>query len=135
VREGCGWAIGRVAHVDAATALQTRLEKDGLQVELVRALINGAGILGNSWGWRSRGVMQQAAGDEIRKLCADMLVEALKATPAEVDYISRALAEVAWEASLEVVEDLMANGETTAIRDAAKVCVEPLKLAIERDKQ
>jgi hypothetical protein len=135
VRAGCGWAIGRVAHISAAEVLKERLGKDGVAVELKRALINGVGILGNSWGWRARGVMQQAAGDEIRKLCADMLVEAIKTMPAEADYVSRALVETAWEASLAAVQDLMANGETAEIRDAAKVCHEPLKIAIERSKK
>jgi hypothetical protein len=135
VRAGCGWAIGRVAHITAAEALKERLGKDGVPVELKRALINGVGILGNSWGWRARGVMQQVAGDEIRKLCADMLVEAIKTMPAEADYISRALVETAWEASLAAVQDLMANGETAEIRDAAKICHEPLKIAIDRNKK
>jgi hypothetical protein len=135
VRAGCAWAMGRVAHIDAANALKERLGKDGLQVELQRALINGAGILGNSWGWRARGVMQQPAGDAVREVCADMLVEAIKTMPAEADFISRALAEVAWEDSLDDVVELMTNHELPEVRNAAKVCHDPLKLAIDRDKK
>ena len=134
VRAGCGWAIGRVADISAAEALKERLAKD-LPVDLKRALINGVGILGNSWGWRARGVMHQAAGDEIRKLCADMLVEAIKTMPAESDSISRALGETAWEPSLAAVQDLIDNGETAEIKEAAKVCYEPLKIAVNRNKK
>lgn len=135
VRAGCGSAMGRVAHMDAAKALKDRLQADGLQVELQRAVINGIGILGNSWGWQSRGVMQQAAGDAIRAECADMLVGAIEDMLTEADYISRALGEVAWEASLEAVAQLMSNHESEAVRNAAKVCHEPLKVAIDRNKK
>jgi hypothetical protein len=134
VREGCAWAIGRVAHMDAANALKERLAQENQPAELQRALINGAGILGNSWGWRARGVMQQPTGDAIRAVCAEMLVKAISAMPAEADSISRALAEVAWEDSLEEVAELMNNHESVDVRNAAKVCHDPLKVAIDRNK-
>ena len=134
VREACGWAFGRIASIKSADALKARLTSAGLTPELQRALLTGVGLLGSSWTWRARGPMQAAAGDEVREACARMLIEAIKTMPAEVDSVSRALALTAFEASLDWVTDLAANGETQPVRDAAKLCLEPLQTAIKRNK-
>jgi hypothetical protein len=135
VREGCGWAIGRVAAVESAEALKVRLAADGLTVELKRALLTGVGILGSVWGWKSRGVMHQLEGEQVREQCADMLVEAIKTMPLEANAISNALSLTAWDASVDAVQELVDNGETAEIRDAAKTCIEPLKIAVARNKK
>jgi hypothetical protein len=133
VREACGWALGRVASIKSADALKTRLAADGLSAELRRALLTGVGLLGSAWAWNARGVMFKPAGDEVREACARMLIEALKTMPEESDGISRALALTAWQQSLDWVTELSKSGETQPIRDAAKLCIEPLATAIKRN--
>ncbi|MCA8915128.1 MAG: hypothetical protein KDB90_06925 [Planctomycetes bacterium] len=133
VREACGWAYGRVADIKSADALKTRLTKDGQPVELQRALLTGVGLLGSAWGWKARGPMLKPAGDEVREACARMLVDALKSIPTESEFISRALALTAYDASLDWVTDLAQSGESQPIRDAAKACLEPLATAIKRN--
>ena len=134
VREGCAWAMGRIPTVAAADAIKERLEGDGLTAELRRALLTGVAILGSSWAWNARGVMQQETGDEVREKCARMAIEVLKSSPQDVDAISRALIMTAWEDSLQWVKDLAENGESKEVRFAAKECVEPLQTAIKRNE-
>lgn len=134
VREGCAWAFGRVADIQAAETIESRLTADGLSNELRRALLTGVAILGSSWTWKARGVMHKASGDEIREKCARMAFDVLKTSPKDLDMISRALNMTAWEDSLQWVEDLAENGETKETKYAAKECIEPLQTAINRDK-
>lgn len=135
VREACGWAMGRIADIDAAAAIETRLAADGLSLELKRALIVGAGILGSAWAWEARGPMHRAAGDEVRARCAAMLVEALKALPAQSQLIGESLAMAAWPDSLDTLKALAQEGETAEVRDAAKTCLPALKSAIDRNSK
>lgn len=135
VREGCAWAIGRVADIKAADALETRLQADGLTAELRRALLTGVSILGSSWAWRARGPMHELRGNEIREKCARMAVEALKTAPEDQDLISRALNMTAWQASLDWVADLAENGETRDVKLAASECLEPLRTALQRNRK
>lgn len=134
VREASGWAFGRVPSTRAADALKTRLTADGLSRELRRALLTGVAILGNSGGWKARGEMLQATGEEIRESCARMAIDALKAAPEDVDLVSRALSVTAWPDSLQWVRDLAEGAESETVRLAAATCVEPLQLAISRLK-
>jgi hypothetical protein len=139
VREAAAWAIGRVADKGAYTALQSRLgntELTGGQHgnQLVRALINGVGILGARGGWDSRGPMMAATGEQIRDDCARLLVDQLKAHPGEAALIRDQLSIVALERSLDWVKALAIDGETAAIRNAAQSCVDPLTLTLSRYK-
>ncbi|MBZ0137700.1 MAG: hypothetical protein K8I27_15145 [Planctomycetes bacterium] len=134
LREGCAWALGRVADVKSADAIKQRLEADGLSATLRRALLTGVAILGSSWAWEARGPMHAARGDEIREKCARMALDALKVAPEDVEVISRALAMTAWRDSLEWVRNLADNGETEPVKLAAKACIEPLQTALARDQ-
>ncbi|MCZ7607498.1 MAG: hypothetical protein M5U25_15815 [Planctomycetota bacterium] len=134
VREACGWAFGRVADIKAADAIKSRLARENLPAGLRRALLTGVGLLGSAWAWKARGLMRQAAGDEVRESCARMLLEALKSNPEEHDFISRALALTAWNASLEWVRELADTADSQPVRDAARACLEPLQTAIRRNK-
>ncbi|MCB9935995.1 MAG: hypothetical protein H6840_09910 [Planctomycetes bacterium] len=133
VREACGWAFGRVADLKAADALKARLARENLPAGLRRALLTGVGLLGSAWAWKARGPMLLAAGDEVREACARMLLEALKANPEELEFISRALALTAWGDSLDWVTELASAAEKQPVREAAKACLEPLRKAIERN--
>jgi hypothetical protein len=139
VREAAGWAIGRVADPAAFTALDTRLgnsELTGGQQgdRIARAFINGVGILGSRAAWQARGAMSAATGDSVRNDCARLLVDQLKARPADAELIRDQLSIVALERSLDWVKALATDGETEAIRNAAQSCVDPLTLTLSRYK-
>ncbi len=139
VREAAAWAIGRVADTAAYTALQSRLTGTELTAgehgrRLARAMINGVGILGSRAAWQARGVMVANMGERVQQDCARLLVDQLKARPAEAELIRDQLSVVALEESLAWVQTLAAEGETDDIKNAAKACIEPLKLTLSRYK-
>ncbi len=140
VREGCAWALGRVPTAAALDAIKHRLNDARITggetgPALTRALVNGISILGSKWGWQARAVSEQDTGNAIRKDCAELLVATIKQQPQEASQIADALANVAWQESLAWVQDLSKNAEVTAeTREAALKCIEPLKMALEREK-
>lgn len=140
VRLGCAWALGRVPTAAALDAIKQRLNDARITggdngPALTRALVNGISILGSKWGWQARGADEQQTGDAIRKDCALLLVATIKQHPAESAQIADALANVAWQASLGWVQDLSKDTDATQeVRAAALKCMEPLKMALEREK-
>ncbi|MCL4729899.1 MAG: hypothetical protein KJ044_05600 [Planctomycetes bacterium] len=140
VREGCAWAIGRVPSATAVEAYRLRLEDDRLTggengPALVRAMLNGVGILGSAWGWKARGADQQEKGDRIRNDCARLLVDTLKRHPAEHALVANGLVLVELKDSLKWLQDLAADtGASPAVKEAALQCSVVLQDALARVK-
>lgn len=138
LREACGWAIGRVAEPASVEAIKTRLNDAKITggengVALVRALVTGAGILGNAMGWQARGTANREKANEVRRDCALLMLETLKKHPAEHEVIANALVQIEWRDSLGWLEDLTTDSETAqAIKDAALKCIGPLKDTLSR---
>lgn len=138
LREACGWAIGRVAEPASVEAIKTRLNDEKITggengVALVRALVTGAGILGNAMGWQARGTANREKANEVRRDCALLMLETLKKHPAEHEVIANALVQIEWRDSLGWLEDLTTDSETAqAIKDAALKCIGPLKDTLSR---
>lgn len=109
VRGACARALGRVPHAAALEAIRARLESPR-RAELLTAL----GILGSSWAWNARGPAYAETANEIRKSCADLLVDALKTTPEHAEVIGRALAMTAWPRSVDAVEKMAQEGSEAA---------------------
>lgn len=140
VREAAAWALGRVPEKAALDAIRTRLGDSRITggesgPAMVRALANGAGILGSAWGWKARGETAQEKANEIRKACATVLVETLKQHPAEVGAISDALVLVAWRESAAWLQEIAASKESSeALKAGAQKCADALKPALAREK-
>ncbi len=137
VREACARALGRVADDRALDAIKSRLgaaQDEDAQVR--RSLITGLGILGTEWTWKARGRAFGPMADRIRKGCAEALVEALKRWPGESDALGMALALTAWAPSQEAVEAIAGDDAADAqSRSAARAVLEPLKMAVARQKK
>lgn len=138
LREACAWAIGRVPQAASVEALKLRLNDPRINggetgPALVRAMINGVGILGNAMGWSARGMAEQPKGDAIRRDCALLLVATLKQHPAEHEIIANALVQIELRDSLGWLEDLSTDAEAAqAVKDAALKCIAPLKDTLSR---
>jgi len=132
LREACARAIGRVPEREALDAIRSRLatERDDL---VRRSLIHGLGILGSSWGWDSRKNVAAGKADEIRKACAEALVDVLSRLPSEQETIGLALGMVAWPDSENAVEAL-ASSSSADVKDAAAKVLPVLKRALSRRK-
>jgi len=136
LREGAAWALGRVAEKASVEAIKTRLNDARITAgengpALVRALVNGAGILGSSWGWKARGESARAKAEEVRQGCARLLVDTMRKHPAEAEGITTALVTVVWRESPAWLNELARDeeaGETArlAARKAAKAVQEAL---------
>ncbi|MBX3473053.1 MAG: hypothetical protein KF754_01565 [Planctomycetes bacterium] len=138
VREACAWAMGRVPEAASLDAIKLRLNDDRITggntgIALVRALVNGAGILGNAWGWQARGMAALEKGNQIRRDCALLMIETLKKHPAEHETIANALVQIELRDSLGWLQDLSQDGQAAqVVRDAALKCIDPLKDALNR---
>lgn len=138
VRQGCAWALGRVPQTEALEAIRARLGDGRITggetgPAMVRALVNGLGVLGSSWAWKARGETEKARAEAIREGCARLLVDTLKNHPAESAQISEALVLTAWNDSLGWLEEL-AKDKAENLRAAAAACIAPLKEALAREK-
>jgi len=140
VREACAWAIGRVAENASVEALRLRLADARLTggdngPALVRAMVSGLGTLGGAWGWNARGAAQLEKGNQVRRECAQLLLETLKQHPAEHEVIGNAFVQVELRDSLGWLEDLSKDAEAAqVVKDAALKCIAPLKDALNRAK-
>ncbi len=120
VREGCALGLGRVPDNAALDAVRTRLDAQGQDPAIMRALLGGLGNLGSSWGWESRGAAAKTLGDTIRKGCSDTLIAWLPKRPEDAGVIERALKLVAWKDGLDALKSIAADSAAPqAARDAA----------------
>jgi hypothetical protein len=139
VREGAAWALGRVAENASVEAIKSRLGDARITggengPAMVRALANGAGILGSAWGWKARGEEAKQKADKIRKECATLLIETLKQHPAEASTISDALVLVVWRDSAAWLQEVINAKETgEAVKTGAEKCLQALKGALARE--